>query len=161
MNSALSSKSTVNRQEAAYAMAILANEISERSVVYGTAGKDHNWTHSTQRAKNYRGFALAEELAKMPIGGGGIFTSQCLEFIKKDLKGEIPDRIIVLSDSQDMSRVKRVPDTFGKFNYIIDVSAHKRGVNFKGVWSAEVSGWSEHFLTFIAQHEGVNMNFDQ
>jgi hypothetical protein len=48
----------------------------------------------------------------------------------------------------------RIPSPFGKHNYIIDVSAHSRGINYDGLWTAEVSGWSEHFLTYIAEVEG-------
>jgi 60 kDa SS-A/Ro ribonucleoprotein len=43
------------------------------------------------------------------------------------------------------------------YNYIVDVSAHKRGINYKGVWSAEISGWSEQFLNFIAAFEGLTL----
>ena len=56
---------------------------------------------------------------------------------------------------------KRVPRPFGTYNYIVDVSAHTRGVNYKGVWTAEVSGWSENFLTYIAALEGLQNKFEE
>jgi hypothetical protein len=34
------------------------------------------------------------------------------------------------------------------------------GVNFRVVWTAEISGWSEHFLTYIAAFEGLENKFD-
>jgi hypothetical protein len=39
------------------------------------------------------------------------------------------------------------------------VSAHKNGVNYKGCWTAEISGWSEHFITYIAALEGLENKF--
>ena len=96
------------------------------------------------------------------IGGGGIFTRQCLEWCKDKFKDKKFDRIIIFSDSQDCDYPeKRVPKPFGTYNYIVDVSAHTRGVNYKGVWTAEVSGWSESFITFIAALEGLENKFEE
>ena len=41
----------------------------------------------------------------------------------------------------------------GKYNYIVDVSCHKHGVAYDGIWDAEIAGWSEHFLRFISAYE--------
>lgn len=38
------------------------------------------------------------------------------------------------------------------------MSAHTKGVNYRGRWTAEVSGWSEHFITYIAALEGLQKN---
>lgn len=163
MQAGLASKSTFSRLDAGYAMAVLANEISERSTIYATAGSDSAGKHKTVRVGNHRGFGLVTELEnqKHRLGGGGIFTRQCLEFIKSDLK-EIPDRIIVFSDSADCDfNEKRLPQPFGTHNYIVDVSAHARGINYKGVWTAEISGFSENFLTFIRAYEGLDNNFEE
>ena len=83
---------------------------------------------------------------------GRIFTKQCLDFIHKE-ENEIPDRIIVFSDSQDCDNDKSLPKPFGKYNYIVDISSEARGINYNGVWSAEISGWSEGFLKFISESE--------
>lgn len=156
MSSPISAKSTLHRQEVANAMAVFAAEMCESVTFFATAGSDAKRIHATEKLTPHRGFALIEEInkAKGRLGGGGIFTRQCLEYIKKGLNGAKPDRIIIFSDSQDCDIVKQLPAPFGQYNYIVDVSAHKNGVNYKGVWSAEVSGWSEHFLTFIAAFEG-------
>lgn len=141
-------------------LAMIAVEMSEKSLVYATAGNDSTRIHSTVLLPSRRGFGLINEIKHAPrtVGGGGIFTRQALEWVKADMQGEIPERIIVLSDSQDCDyEEKRVPSPFGKYNYIIDVSSHARGVNFDGVWDAEISGWSEHFIRFIASHEGLNL----
>jgi hypothetical protein len=96
--------------------------------------------------------ALADDIKRDRLGGGGIFTRQCLEFIKGKER-ETPDRIIVFSDSQDCDIVNRMPAPFGARNYIVDVSAHSHGISYKGVWTAEISGWSEKFLDYIAATE--------
>jgi hypothetical protein len=158
MNMPLSNKSDFNRKDAAIAMAVLAEGMTERISVYATAGDDYGQTHATQKISPYRGFALQNEINHMVcnLGGGGIFTRQCLEYIKTQ-EQEIPDRIIVFSDSQDCDRNKALPKPFGKHNYIVDVSVHENGINYQGVWDAEISGWSEHFLKYIAAFEGLTI----
>ena len=95
------------------------------------------------------------------IGWGGIFTRQVLEWSKNTFAGEKFDRIIVFSDSQDCDYPdRRTPMPFGKYNYICDVSAHQNGVNYRGKWTAEISGWSEHFITYIAALEGIENSFE-
>ena len=94
------------------------------------------------------------------MGGGGIFTRQCLEYIKGQEK--TADRIIIFSDSQDCDlETKRVPAPFGKTNYIVDVNAHTHGVNYDGIWTAEISGWSEYFIPFIFSMEGLQVSVDE
>jgi len=158
MSAPVSGNSTYNRKEVAASLAMLAAETSERVSVYIT-GSDH------QRLGNYRGFGLAEKINQgtSVVGGGGIYTKRVLDFIQKSefSKGEKPDRIIIFSDSQDCDsgNTSRL-NTFAKNNYIVDVSAHARGVNYAGQWTAEVSGWSENFLTFIAALEGIENKFE-
>lgn len=159
MSAPISGKSTFNRQNVANAMAVFATEMCESVSIYATAGSDSARKHATKRLTPHRGFALMTEIenAASALGGGGIFTRQCLEFIKNDMHGETPDRIIVFSDSQDCDNTDRIPNPFGLYNYIVDVSSHKRGVNYKGLWTAEISGWSEQFLNFIAAFEGLTL----
>ena len=155
MGCALSDKSLFKRMDAAAAMAVLAAEVCESVSVYATAGSDSKSVHQTAKVKPYRGFALSDEILSKAreLGGGGIFTRQCLEYIQKQ-ESEEPDRIIVFSDSQDCDRKSSaLPKPFGKKNYIVDISSETRGINYKGVWSAQISGWSEAFLGFIASSE--------
>lgn len=156
MGSKLSAKTDYGRIDAGIAMAILAMEICEDCVIYLTAGSDTLGKHKTVMIEPQRGFGLRELIRSKirELGGGGIFTRQCLEYIKK--QGESGDRTIVFSDSQDCDRVNKKPAPFTKYNYIIDVSSHKNGINYQGVWTAEISGWSEHFLRFIAELERAN-----
>jgi len=56
---------------------------------------------------------------------------------------------------------KRIPKPFGIRNYIIDVAAHTHGINYKGVWTAEISGWSERFLDYIFAFEGIEVGQEE
>lgn len=147
MHGKLSSKSDYTRMEAGIALAMMATELCEGCSIYLTAGSN---VHKTQKVKNLRGFGLMNEIRQMApkMGGGGIFTRQCLEYLKTVEKSV--DNIIIFSDSQDCDTNKVLPSPFGKRNYIVDVSAHTNGINYKGVWTAEISGWSENFLRYIA-----------
>jgi 60 kDa SS-A/Ro ribonucleoprotein len=163
MGAAVSRKSAFTRHQVAAAMAVLATNQCEEIDVFATAGSDSTRTHATQRiAYPSQGFGLVDQIAAATrtLGGGGIFTRQCLEHIR-GLVSKTPDRIIVFSDSQDCDARNRVPKPFGRYNYIVDVSAHQRGINYQGVWTAEVSGWSEHFITYIAALEGHHNAFEE
>lgn len=159
MESVLSSKSDFSRLDAALAMALLASELCEHVSIYATAGSDYRREHETAKVRPRRGFALCDEIKalKDELGGGGIFTRQCLEYIREQER-TTPDRIIVFSDSQDCDYPHlRTPNPFGKRNYIVDVSAHRHGINYQGLWTAEISGWSEHFLDYIIAYEGLTV----
>lgn len=155
MDQAVSSKSEFSRKDIAYAMAIMAKEMCDNVTIYLTAG---NYTdHITEEVKSGKGWALIDEMKKIEprLNKGGIFTRQALEYVKKDLgdKSDTVDRIIVFSDSQDCDPVNKVPKPFGKYNYIADISSEKNGINFKGVWTQEISGWSINLLKYIAECE--------
>lgn len=155
MSANIASKSEFTRMSAGISMAVLAAEMSESVTVYATAGSDLKKLHCTAKVRPLRGFALADEILKhaRELGGGGIFTRQCLEYISTQEK-EKPDRIIIFSDSQDCDYSdKKTPKPFGKHNYIVDISSHNRGINYNNVWTAEISGWSENFLKYIAAYE--------
>lgn len=158
MNNHVSDKSQHTRLDVAMAMAVLARERCENAIIYATAGFDGRG-HKTVRV-SASGFKLIDEIRSADIGGGGIFTRQCLEFIRGDLGATPVDRIIVFSDSQDMDRTGKKPAPFGQTNYIVDVSAHSKGINYDQLWTAEVSGWSDHFLDYIFALEGVDTVID-
>ncbi len=159
MNAEISAKSKNTRLDVAMAMAVLARERCEKSIIYATAGVDFQGG-KTVRIDGHRGFSLIKAIESADIGGGGIFTRQAIEFAKKDV-GQTPvDRIIVFSDSQDTDRSGKKPEPFAQTNYIVDVSAHSKGINYDGLWTAEVSGWSDHFLDYIFALEGVNSSID-
>ena len=159
MSAKISDKSTFNRLDCAAAMCMLAVNMCESYEVVKTAGSDSRRIHRTEVLPiPMRGFGLIDQIKRDQLGGGGIFTAQCLDWCKENIEGDF-DRVIVFSDSQDIDEGTRIPKPFGNYNYIVDVSSHTRGINYEGVWTAEISGWSEHFLTFIASLEGQKNSF--
>ena len=162
MGSVTSSGSRFSRMDQACAMAMLAANQCEDFKLVATAGDDHTRVGAHEWIKYpMKGFDLAKQIqdTQSNIGWGGIFTRQCLEWCKNKFAGETFDRIIIFSDSQDCDTKNQTPNPFAKYNYICDVSAHKNGVNYKGCWTAEISGWSEHFITYIAALEGLENKF--
>lgn len=164
MRSPVSSKSALTRIEAACAMAMLAMNQCEDYELVCTAGNDYTKVHRTMNIPYpSKGFDVFDQIraTNSTVGGGGIFTRQCLEWCREQFNDRF-ERIIIFSDSQDCDFPdRRVPKPFGKYNYICDVSAHTKGIAYKGCWSAEISGWSEHFLTFIAAFEGLDNMFGE
>jgi hypothetical protein len=164
MYSPYSSKSKYNRLDAAAVMAMLAANQCEDFELVCTAGSDYTRIHKSEHIKYpSKGFDLIDQIKGTynRLGGGGIFTRQCLEWCKANVSSNF-DRIIIFSDSQDCDiPSKRIPSPFGKHNYIVDVSSEQRGINYRGIWTAEVSGFSEHFLTFIAGLEGLENLFEE
>ena len=167
MGSITSHGSSFSRLDQAASMAMLAaNQCADFELVC-TAGSDRELREAQEYIKYpSKGFKMFQDIDAMyrKLGGGGIFTYQCIEKLRKQLGNKIHDyaRIIIFSDSQDIDvsygrNVK--PRPFGKYNYICDVSANTRGINYQGVWTAEISGWSEHFLTYIAAFEGIENTF--
>lgn len=165
MGSRMSLKSDFTRYDAACAMAMLAVNQCEDYEIVCTAGNDYSRVgaheHITYPQKGFGIFSQVRDTNKR-IGQGGIFTRQCLEWCREQFKDKEFDRIIVFSDSQDCDYAdKRIPKPFGTYNYICDVSAHTKGVNYKGVWTAEISGFSEKFITYIAALEGIENTFEE
>jgi 60 kDa SS-A/Ro ribonucleoprotein len=159
MQAAISARSQMTRLDVAAVMTLLAAETCEYILIFATSGDDWHRIHQTERLRPRRGFALCDEVKEAAgrLGGGGIFTRQALEHIYTEIN-HIPDRIIVFSDSQDCDHPgKQIPTPFGRKNYIVDVSSHSHGINYAGIWTAEISGWSEQFLTFIYALEGFSI----
>ena len=165
MGARMSEKSDFTRYDAACAMAMLAANQCEDYEIVCTAGNDYAHTGAHEHIPYpQKGFGIFEQIRETNknIGRGGIFTRQCLEWCNDKFKGQKFDRIIVFSDSQDCDfPERRTPKPFGTYNYICDVSAHTKGVNYRGVWTAEISGFSEHFITFIAAMEGIQNTFEE
>ena len=165
MGARMSEKSDFTGYDAACAMAMLAANQCEDYEIVCTAGNDYTHTGAHEHIPYpQKGFGIFEQIRETNknIGHGGIFTRQCLEWCNDKFKGQKFDRIIVFSDSQDCDfPERRIPKPFGTYNYICDISAHTKGVNYKGTWDAEISGFSEHFITFIAAMEGIQNTFEE
>ena len=162
MGRQVSSKSGFTRLDVACAMAMLASNVCEDFSLVVTAGDDWKKVHASVAVDcPPRGFAMTQVIDRCDVGGGGIFTRQVLEWSRNHFKNDEFDRIIVFTDSQDCDYPdKQTPKPFGKYNYICDISAEQHGIKYRGVWTAEISGWSEHFLTYIAAFEGLENKFE-
>lgn len=147
----ISKNSDMTRVDAAGALAAIAREACEEVAIYATAGNDSARIHKTALAPPRRGFALVDQFTSQKfaptLGGGGIFLTQCLDYVKG--KEKTADRIIVLTDEQDCDN-KLTPasaDAFGCYNYLINVASAKNGIGY-GKWT-HIDGWSEACLEFI------------
>lgn len=161
MRACLSAKSEMTREGSASALAVLIRELSEDILVFATAGDDWTHKHATALVPSRHGKALVEAInqAESKLGGGGIFLTQVMNYIKK----EVPDadRIIVITDEADCDRgSERAPDkadAYGKFNYILNVGSYQNGIAYNKKW-LHVTGFSESVLDFIAEFEKANRN---
>jgi len=150
MYSPVAAKSDFNRVDAACALAIMAQSVCEKSKVYLTADTTAEVVEPLTLSTNLMHISTNKRL-----GGGGIYTTRMLKWLQADLasKGVTADRVIVISDSQDCDRNGPAPKPFAQYNYIADISSHKHGVNYDGVWTSEISGWSQSLIEYVAQLE--------
>jgi len=153
-NASVSERSEMDRATAACSLAILVRELSEDVRVYATAGCDYNRIHETQLVPSRHGFALSDAIYRLcsPLGGGGIFLKQVMDFVKN--KEKDADRIIVITDEQDCDSDSNSPgkaDAFGKHNYLINVATDKNGIGYHK-WT-HIDGWSEAVLDYIVASE--------
>ena len=155
----ISEKSEFTWLDGEAALAMLGVGLCEKAAIYATSGSDSAGKHSTGLLPTRKGFGLIETIKQSyhTLGGGGIFTRQAVDYVHEH-EQVIPERLIVLSDSQDCDHgSNKVPKPFAKHNYIINVSSHAHGVNYRNTWDAEIDGWSEKFIPFIAAYEGLSL----
>lgn len=153
----ISARSDMSRIDAAAALAAIARERCEEVSIYATAGDDGRRIHATALVPNRQGMALADVIRKREmqnqLGGGGIFLTQCLDFIAKKENSQA-DRIIVFTDEQDCDQ-KLAPEkanAFGTHNYLINISVERNGIGYKPKW-IHVDGFSESILDYIRAAE--------
>lgn len=161
MTSRLSSKSDMSRMDVAASLGILIRELCENPVIYCTAGCDSKRVHATVAIPTRRGFGLSDlmkfENISQKIGGGGIFLTQCLEFVKR--QEETADRIIILTDEQDCDN-KLNPDkadAFGTTNYLVNIASAQNGIGYQKF--THINGWSEAILDYIRVAECGNQMY--
>lgn len=153
--SSISRYSEMTREKVAASLGILIRELCEEPVIYATAGNDGRGIHATDLVPPRRGFALADAILKMttPLGGGGIFLKQVMDYVYK--KEKKADRIIVITDEQDCSYggedAPTKANTFGTVNYLINIQSNHHGIGY-GKW-VHLDGWSESVVNFIQAYE--------
>ena len=156
MRHPLSAKSELTRLDTACALGAIAREMCESPAIYATAGNDGARLHQTALVPARRGMALVDAIGKMmmPLGGGGIFLKQVMDFIAE--KEGTADRTIVITDEQDCGvGAGQAPATarlISPRNYLINVASAKNGVGY-GRWT-HLDGFSEGVLRWIIEMEG-------
>lgn len=158
MSGGLSSKSELNRLDAAKALAMILREVCEEVQIYTTAGHDGDMIHKTELIPARHGFALGEAIDKSEkgLGGGGIFLTQVMDYTLEK-EGEAA-RTIVITDEQDCDR-KCNPSTakaYGDMNYLINIANFKNGIGYKK-W-VHIDGWSEAVVDYILAFEDLQKN---
>lgn len=160
-NTKISQKSELNRAEVACALGLFMRELAENPVIYATSGNDWERKHKTKLVPARRGFALKDAIYTMcqPLGGGGIFLKQVMDYIYVHEK--TADRIIVITDEQDCdNNINNSPNkanAFGKINYIINVASYEKGIAYTPKWH-HINGFSEAIITYIQEYERLILN---
>lgn len=132
----VSSKSDLDRFDAAAALAVLAREICEEVEIY-------SFSHGAVRVAPRRGFALVEAI-RASQSHGGTRLGHAMTQINM---GTTYDRVIVFTDEQSSDRV---PTPRGK-GYVINVASYQNGIN-SGAYTT-ITGMSEAVIDFIQMSE--------
>lgn len=142
MGGALSSKSTLNRADAAGAMAILLREVCGDVSVF-------DYDNRVQEVPARRGFALRDAIRR-PSGGTmtGAASAAVLKEVTRRL-GRAPDRIVIITDEQSRDTLPALPQ--GTKGYVMNVAPYQNGIAW-GNWTT-VSGFSENLVKFIVEVE--------
>jgi 60 kDa SS-A/Ro ribonucleoprotein len=135
MDSAISSKSDLNRIDAACGLAILLRELCEHCVIV-------TFSDRVVEVPARRGFALRDAIL-----GSQAHSGTALGAAVKAMGTQESDRIIVISDEQSRDPV---PDLKRKA-YMINVASAKNGVGY-GAW-IHCDGFSEAIVDYIVEFE--------
>ena len=128
----LSRRSEMLRTDAAYGLAVLLREISERVAVY-------SFSDNLVEVPARRGFALRDAIDASQRHNGTYLGKAVGQLNQKQRY----DRLIVVSDEQAHDTV---PNPQGK-GYVINVASYKNGVGY-GKWT-HIDGWSESVVEYI------------
>lgn len=154
MDNALHGKSDFTRLDLALGLGAVAPCFFENVTLVFTAGSDSARKGAHEIVPSDLGLNLYSY--RKTVGSGGIFTYQLCEWLKSQGLAQDHDRLVVISDSQDID-VSRgssvIPDTTPyNTSYIIDISAHKNGIKTSN-WTAEINGVSDKLFHYIKEME--------
>ncbi len=143
MDAVIASKSTINRWEAAAALAVVLREIAEKCRVM-------TFSNRLVEIPNLRGLGLVPAIERSQPHGG-TQTHAAL----RELQREIPrlDRLIIVTDEQATDRGTMTP--WATHNYIVNVAPYQRGLQTGGGWT-RVNGWSEGVVQWMHVNESGN-----
>ncbi|OAI39470.1 hypothetical protein AYO38_07515 [bacterium SCGC AG-212-C10] len=151
----MSAKSDMNRATVACALGAIVQGVAEHAVIYPTAGSDAARKHATNEMPPREGMAMVDAIYAecRPLGGGGIFLKQVMDFIAERESGI--SRTIVITDEQDCAAdpadSPKNARCLGLRNYMINVASAKNGVGY-GKWT-HIDGFSENVMRYIATTE--------
>lgn len=132
----LSSKSELNRIDAACALAGLIVGISDQVSVY-------SFSNNVVQVPTINGLAIIDRIKDSQVHGGTQLGNAVKQMSAIDY-----DRLIVITDEQSHDRV---PDPIKGVNYMINVANNKNGVGY-GKW-VHIDGFSEAVVEWIRQYE--------
>jgi len=115
-----------------YAVAINCEEFR----LFVTSGNDSRRKHATEEIQfsyDFSDLIRKIENKRRDLGYGGIFTAQCINWIKNNY--DEPERLVVISDSQDCDTGRPVVPEFGKFMYNNNIAP------YHGVAYSEEKPW--------------------
>jgi 60 kDa SS-A/Ro ribonucleoprotein len=128
----ISSKSDLDRFDAAAALAILCREVCEQVEIY-------SFSNNAVRVAPRRGFALREAISSSQ-SHGSTYLGQSMRTINSN--GSY-DRCIVFTDEQSYDR----PEAPRGKGYVVNVASYENGVNHNA-WT-EINGFSEAVVDYI------------
>lgn len=132
----VSSKSDLDRFDAAAALAVLCREICEDVEIW-------SFSNRAVRVQPRRGFALVEAIRNSQQHSG-TYLGQALRDVGNDY-----DRVIVFTDEQSSDR----PAKPAGLGYIVNVANYKNGVNHDA-WTT-ISGFSEAIVDYMQALEAL------
>ena len=132
MTAPLSRRSEMQRTDAAYGLAVLLREISEKVAVF-------SFSNIVVEVPARRGFALRDAIDTSQAHHRTYLGKAVAELNRK----EKYDRLIVITDEQTHDTVP-APNGNG---YVINVASYKNGVGY-GKWT-HIDGWSESVIEYI------------
>jgi hypothetical protein len=160
MNGRLSDKSEMTRMGAAAGLAILMRERADEITIYATGGNDTSRIHATALVPSRHGFALSDAILQQyePLGGGGIFLKQCMEYIDDGEKRFKFDRVVCVTDEQDcdIEQTASQAKKLGRHNYILNVGVYEPALPVTGAGWTRVSGFSERIIDWMMADESEN-----
>ncbi len=140
----VSSKSELDRFDAASALAMMCAEVCENVDVF-------SFSNQLVKVRPVAGFALGPEI-KNSQHNGGTATVEAMMALNRH---GIYDRVIIFTDEvANGSYGNRLPDPRGGVGYVINVAAHEQGLEYKDAskWM-HISGFSEAVIDFIQEVE--------
>lgn len=132
MTAPLTRRSEMQRTDAAYGLAVLLREISEKVGVF-------SFSDSLVEVPARRGFALRDAIANSQRHN----STQLGKAVDELNRNYGYDRLIVITDEQAHDTV---PGPKGK-GYVINLASYKNGVGY-GKWT-HIDGWSESVVEYI------------